>query len=216
MESYDFPEFRDVMNGADLVTPDGIPLVWALRLMGIPQAERVYGPDLMPAILERAEWENVPVGFYGAAEEVLSEIRKRATEWFPGLNIVYSYAPPFRTLTQQEDQRVVENIKASGARILFVGLSTPKQDIWMARHRGQINAAMIGVGAAFDFFAGAKRQAPRWMMGAGLEWVFRLSTEPSRLWRRYLRHNPRFLALFARQLISGRTFSARIERTKIL
>jgi len=204
MEAHDSPGFMEVMNSADLVTPDGMPLVWALRLLGFSSAGRVYGPDLMPFLLGAARDSQTPVGFYGGSPEVLQQLTERASERYPGLQIVYSYSPPFRALTPEEDAEVVDNIRRSGARVVFIGLNSPKQDIWMAQHRSRIPAVMLGVGAAFDFFAGAKPQAPRWMMGIGLEWLFRLVTEPRRLWRRYLRHNPRFVVLFVMQLLGLR------------
>jgi N-acetylglucosaminyldiphosphoundecaprenol N-acetyl-beta-D-mannosaminyltransferase len=204
MESYDSAEFRDVMNNADLVTPDGMPLVWALRLFGHRKATRVYGPDLTPILLARAAAEGLPVGFYGAAPEVLRRLVEVVTERFPGLQVVYAFSPPFRPLTPQEDERVIAGINRSGARILFLGINTPKQDRWMAAHKGRIQAVMVGVGAAFDFLAGSKPQAPRWMMRLGAEWLFRLATEPRRLWKRYLKQNPRFIALFAAQALFAR------------
>ncbi len=204
MEAYDSPDFRRVMNNADLVTPDGMPLVWALRLLGHPHATRVYGPDLTPIILERAANDRIPVGFYGASPEVLAKLIQVVQRRFPNLHIAYSFSPPFRPLSPEEDQRIVEEINRSGARIVFIGLNTPKQDYWMAAHKGRVHAVMIGVGAAFDFLAGTKPQAPRWMMRIGMEWFFRLLTEPRRLWKRYLKHNPRFVALFAAQLFRER------------
>ncbi len=207
MEAHDSSEFQRIMNQADLVTPDGMPLVWGLRLMGARGARRVYGPDLTPAVLAAAERESLPVGFYGASGEVLGRLLAEVQRRFPELDVRYSFAPPFRPLGEEEDRDVVAAIRASGVRVLFVGLSTPKQERWMAAHRGRVPAVMLGVGAAFDFLAGVKPQAPRWMQNAGLEWSFRLATEPRRLWRRYLKHNPRFAALFARQLLANR-FSA--------
>ncbi len=204
MEAHDSAELMEVMNQADLVTPDGMPLVWALRLLGIPGATRVYGPDLTRTMLAACAREGVPVGFYGGHPEALERLLGFARSTYPGLRIAYSWSPPFRALDPEEDEQAVAAINESGARILFVGLSTPKQDRWMARHRGRVRAVMLGVGAAFDFLGGSKPQAPRWMMGVGLEWLFRMATEPRRLWRRYTRHNPRFVYLFALQLIGFR------------
>ncbi len=201
MEGHDTPGFQEVMNGADLVTPDGMPLVWGLRLLGCKEATRVYGPDLTPIILERAAMEDLPVGFYGGSPRVLDRFAQVMKERFTKLRVAYAYSPPFRDLTLEEDQRIIQDINGSGARILFVGIGNPKQEFWMAAHRGQVQAVMVGVGAAFDFLAGAKPQAPRWMMGVGLEWLFRLATEPRRLWKRYLKQNPRFIVLFALQLL---------------
>jgi N-acetylglucosaminyldiphosphoundecaprenol N-acetyl-beta-D-mannosaminyltransferase len=204
MEGYDSSAFRAIMNAADLVTPDGMPLVWGLRLLGCKEATRVYGPDLTPIILSRAAAEGLPVGFYGGSQQVLVWFLQVITARFPNLQIAYAYSPPFRALTAAEDLRIVQDINCSGARILFVGTGNPKQELWMAAHREKVRAVMIGVGAAFDFLAGVKRQAPRWMMGIGLEWLFRLATEPRRLWKRYLKHNPRFIFLFALQLLGAR------------
>src|SRR5690606_15472525 len=171
------------------------------RLLGIPSATRVYGPALTPIVCEYAARRGVPVGFYGGTPDVLEELRKRLTARFPGLQIPYAFSPPFRPPTPEEEQRTIEEIHAAGVRIVFVGLGCPKQERWMARHRGRLQAVMVGVGAAFDFIAGRKRQAPPWMQQAGLEWAFRLATEPRRLWRRYLYHNPRFVTLFGLQLL---------------
>lgn len=201
MEAYDSPEFQRVMNEADLVTPDGMPLVWALRLLGHKNATRVYGPDLTPIVLQMAADAGIPVGFYGGAPEVLKRLLEVIAQRFPKLQVAYSFSPPFRPMTSQEDEQVIATINESGVRILFIGLNTPKQDYWMAAHKDRVKAVMVGVGAAFDFLAGTKPQAPRWMMPLGLEWLFRLATEPRRLWKRYLKHNPRYVVLLTLQLL---------------
>ncbi len=201
MEAFDSSRFRRVMNQADLVTPDGMPLVWGLRLLGARAATRVYGPDLTLHTLAAAMQAELPVGFYGGSPVALTRLLAFAKREFPGLPVAYAYSPPFREMTAEEDAAVTREIAESGTRILFVGLSTPKQEHWMAAHRGRLPAVMLGVGAAFDFLAGVKPQAPVWMRRAGLEWLFRLISEPRRLAPRYLRHNPRFLALFALQLL---------------
>ncbi len=206
MEAYDDPNFRALINRADLVTPDGMPLVWMLRAMGIPGQERVYGPDLTLHICQAAAGQGIAVGFYGGRPEVLEALVHRLQERIPGLAVAYAYSPPFRPLSAAEEEAVVEAINASGARILFVGLGCPKQERWMAGHKGKVRAAMLGVGAAFDFHAGRVPQAPGWMQRAGLEWLFRLLVEPRRLWRRYLKHNPRFIVLAAMQLFGLRRF----------
>lgn len=201
MESFDNPEFRQVMNQADLVTPDGMPLVWGLKLLGVPHASRTYGPDLTPFVLKAAEAHGIPVGFFGASQAVLDALLIEVRRRFPRVRISYAYSPPYRPLSSEEDRRVVDDVNRSECRILFIGLSTPKQEYWMAAHRPGVQAVMLGVGAAFDFLAGTKPQAPRWMMRVGLEWLFRLATEPRRLWKRYLKHNPRFLFFFTLQLL---------------
>lgn len=207
MKSYEDDRFLEAMNQADLVTPDGMPLVWGLRWLGVHRATRVYGPELTPALLGAAEKEGIPVGFYGGAPDVLDALGLEAGRRWPGLKVVYAYSPPYRELTPQENTAVAEAIDASGARIVLVGLGCPKQELWMASHRGRIGAVMVGVGAAFDFLAGAKRQAPKVLQNAGLEWLFRLATEPKRLFRRYLGQNPQFAVLFSAQLV--RTHLAR-------
>lgn len=195
MEAYDSADFRAIVNAADLTVPDGMPLVWVLRLKGQRDQQRVYGPTLMLHVLESAAREELSVGFYGSKPEVIASLVKRMQVRYEGLTVAYSYSPPYRTLSPEEDRAIVEQINQSGTRILFVGLGCPKQEIWMAKHRGQVKAVMLGVGAAFDFHAGIKPQAPGWMQGVGLEWIFRLFSEPGRLWKRYLYHNPRFVVL---------------------
>ena len=201
MEARRSAEYRIVMQEAALVTSDGMPLVWLLRRLGVPQATRVYGPDLTPRVLEAAESAGLPVGFYGGTEPVLQRLIQVVKRSFPALQVSYLSAPPFRPPTREEDEQTTRAINAAGVRILFVGLGSPKQDRWMYAHRHRIHAVMLGVGAAFDFLAGVKPQAPRWMQRSGLEWLFRLATEPRRLGPRYLRQNPKFAALALVQLL---------------
>lgn len=202
MEALDDPGFRRIVNHASLVTADGVPLVWGLRRLGVSGAGRVYGPDLTRRICKAAADRRIAVGFYGGTPEVLRRLQARLRGAIPELEIACALAPPFRSLTASEQAKVAEDVNASGARILFVGIGCPNQERFMARHAADIGAVMLGVGAAFDFLAGVKRQAPAWLQSAGLEWAFRLASEPRRLWRRYLRHNPRFVGLFARQLLA--------------
>jgi N-acetylglucosaminyldiphosphoundecaprenol N-acetyl-beta-D-mannosaminyltransferase len=204
MEAHDDTSFMQVMNQADLVTPDGMPLVWGLRWLGVEGATRVYGPDLTPSILEAAERKGLAVGFYGGSPNALEALVAEAGRRWPDLKIAYAYSPPYRDLTAEEDGQIVEAIDGSGVKILFVGLGCPRQETWMASHRGRVGAVMVGVGAAFDFLAGTKKQAPRSLQKAGLEWLYRLATEPKRLSRRYLRQNPRFALLFGAQLVRAR------------
>lgn len=211
MMAYDDRQFMTIMNDADLVTADGMPLVWGLRMLGVPSASRVYGPELTPAILRRAADDGIPVALVGGTTSVLDALMRRFAEEYHGLQVVSRLSPPFRPMTPEEDQQLIREIQASGAKIVFVGLGCPKQEAWMAQHRGQVSGVMVGVGAAFDFLAGVKPQAPPFMRRAGLEWIFRLATEPRRLWRRYLQQNPRFVALFARQVIAER-MARRVER----
>lgn len=204
MEAYDDHSFQHLVNQADLVTPDGMPLVWALRFLGVPHASRVYGPDLTLHVCKAAERADVPIALYGGTQESLRDFTAFLARRFPRLRVVCRIAPPFRPLTPEEDQRYVRTLVDSGARIVLVGIGCPKQERWIAAHKDQIPAVLLGVGAAFDFFSGRVRQAPSWMQRIGMEWLFRMAMEPRRLWKRYSRHNPRFLLLFARQLARAR------------
>ena len=204
MEAFDHPGFQAAVNGADIVNPDGMPLVWALRALGERHASRVYGPDASVAMLAAAEEAAIPVGFYGGTPETLSKLISNTELKHPRLEIAFQMSPPFRALSAEEDRAIEEQINASGARILFIGLGCPRQELWANAHRGRIKAVMFVVGAAFDFLAGTKPQAPRWMMRSGLEWLYRLVCEPRRLWARYLKQNPRFVVFFLQQWIAGR------------
>lgn len=188
------PQFHDILEQADVVTPDGMPLVWALRRSGHRQPTRVYGPDLTLAVCERAAQTGIPVGFIGGDTATLNSLVAALTRRFDGLRVVYMHSPPFRAATRHETEAINAAVIAAGVRILFVGLGCPKQERWMAAHRGQLPAVMLGVGAAFDFLSGNKRQAPHWMQRRGLEWLFRLLTEPGRLFARYARDIPRYAA----------------------
>jgi N-acetylglucosaminyldiphosphoundecaprenol N-acetyl-beta-D-mannosaminyltransferase len=199
MESQRDPALKEIHNRSGLTTPDGMPMVWAGRAAGAAHMRRVYGPDLMLAVLERAAERGWSSFFYGGAEGTPERLVERLRERFPGLVVAGTYSPPFRPLTPDEDVAIVERINASGAQLVWVGLSTPKQERWMADHVGRLDAAaLLGVGAAFDIHAGTLRQAPRWMQGKGLEWLYRLYREPRRLWRRYLRNNPAFVLAILR------------------
>jgi N-acetylglucosaminyldiphosphoundecaprenol N-acetyl-beta-D-mannosaminyltransferase len=194
MESRQDPELLRIHNAAGMVTPDGMPLVWLARRAGFPHVDRVYGPDLVLACCEASVARGYRHFLYGGGPGVPERLAERLQARFPGLRVVGCHSPPFRALVSREDDTVVERINASGADIVWVGLSTPKQERWMHTHRPYLTApVLIGVGAAFDFHAGLKRQAPRWIQRSGLEWLFRLSQEPRRLWRRYSYNNTRFL-----------------------
>jgi N-acetylglucosaminyldiphosphoundecaprenol N-acetyl-beta-D-mannosaminyltransferase len=203
MEGHDAQDFQEISNAADLVTPDGMPLVWTLRRLGLKDQPRVYGPDLTLNVCRAAAEAGIPVGLYGGTPELLDVLQQSYRERFPQLQIAYAYAPPFRPLTREEDEAVVQAINDSGTRILLIGLGCPKQEHWVAQHRDRVHAVMMAVGAAFDFHAGRVRQAPLWMRRCGLEWFFRLLMDPRRLWRRYFKNNPRFLGLVAWQLLAG-------------
>jgi N-acetylglucosaminyldiphosphoundecaprenol N-acetyl-beta-D-mannosaminyltransferase len=196
IECLDDPALRRAVNSADRVTPDGMSLVWALRRMGVDGAKRVYGPSLLPILCARAEARGLAIGLYGATPQVLDALQAELRRRHPRLRIPFAWSPPFRALDAAEDAAARDAIEASGVRILFVGLGCPKQERWMAEHREDLPCVLVGVGAAFDFLSGAKAQAPGWMQGVGLEWLFRLGCEPRRLWRRYLLGNTRFLYHF--------------------
>ena len=192
--------YRDIINGSDMATPDGAPVAWMLRRQGFAGQPRISGPDLMWALCERAARECLPVYCYGSTEATLALLEDRLRAAFPDLRITME-SPPFRALSAEEDAAAVDRINASGAGIVFVGLGCPKQERWMAEHRGRVNAVMIGVGAAFDFHAGTVQRAPAWMRDNGLEWLHRLLSEPGRLWKRYLVTNTLFIVGAARQLL---------------
>lgn len=202
MTAYWDRAYRKILNHAALVTPDGMPLVWGLRQLGIVKQSRVYGPDLMLAWCDRATQEQLSIYLYGGTDTMLQRLAQNLQQQFPDLIIAGSHAPPFRALTPAEEAADVAAIRQSGAAVIFVGLGCPKQEEWMARQQGKLNAVMIGVGAAFSFHSGTVSQAPRWMMAWGLEWAYRLWQEPRRLWRRYVLNNSAFLLLFGLQLIN--------------
>jgi len=194
MESQHDETLRAIHNQAGLVTPDGMPLVWMLRLLGYSRTKRVYGPDLMRALSELSAKRGYRQFYYGGDIGVADKLAAALSRTYPGLDIGGTLSPPFRPPTSEEDAGIVEQINAAKPDIVWVGLSTPKQEYWMASHAGRIEApVMIGVGAAFDFLAGRKAQAPLWMQRNGLEWLFRLSQEPRRLFRRYVWIVPAFL-----------------------
>lgn len=198
MESVRDAGLRHVHNASGLTIPEGMPLVWTGRWAGAHWMRRVYGPDLMLAILERAAERGWSSYLYGAEDGVPELLARRLTERIPGLNIVGGWSPPFRPLTSDEDDAVVQRINDSGADLVWVGLPSPGQEQWIADHRDRLTApALLGIGSAFDFHAGLKPQAPALLQEHGLEWTYRLAREPRRLWRRYLRNNPAYLARIA-------------------
>jgi N-acetylglucosaminyldiphosphoundecaprenol N-acetyl-beta-D-mannosaminyltransferase len=184
-----------------MVTPDGMPLVFLGRWLGHYHVERVYGPDVMLAFSELSAARGYTHFYYGGAEGLPEKLADTLRQRFPGLKVVGTYSPPFRALTPEEDQAIVERINAANPDVVWVGLGCPKQDIWMAQHRDKLHApVLIGVGAAFDFLSGQKQQAPHWMQRYSLEWLYRLAHEPRRLWRRYLLYNPYFIFLVLLQI----------------
>jgi N-acetylglucosaminyldiphosphoundecaprenol N-acetyl-beta-D-mannosaminyltransferase len=199
-------ETLQAVLGASLVVPDGQPLVWALRALGRPLPDRVYGPELMLRHCERAAANGTRIFLYGGRNQgALVQLTLNLRRRFPGLRVVGGMSPPFRELDAAELDVIAEEIDRTGADIVWVGIGVPKQEKWMAAMRERLDApVLVGVGAAFDFHAGLVPQAPSWMQSAGLEWAFRLAQEPTRLWRRYLRYNPRFVAGFASQWLHDR------------
>lgn len=206
MDAYYDTEFRNILNSSGLTTPDGMSVVWILKLLGHKEVDRVYGPDLMLALCKYGVEKKYRHYLYGGEPGVAEALSSQLTDGFDELQIAGAHSPPFRKLTNEEDQDTVEMINSTNPDIVWVGLSSPKQERWMAEHLGKIEApVMIGVGAAFDFLSGNKPQASRWIQRSGLEWLFRLATEPKRLWPRY-RQYPLFVWLVLLQLLGLREF----------
>ena len=203
MESHDNPEYGGRVNGADVIIPDGMPLVWMQKLQGAKNANRIRANDLMIMLCAFAEENNLTAGFYGGRQSVIDAITERAIIDYPNLNVVYAFSPPFRPLTDDEDIEITSEINRKKPDLLFMGLGCPKQENWMAAHKNKVDTVMLGVGASFDFYAGNVKESPEWLGKLGLEWLFRLTQEPKRLWRRYLILNPRFMWLAARQLFKS-------------
>lgn len=195
--------YGEIINASDMATPDGAPVAWMLRRQGFAGQSRISGPDVMWALCERAAAEGLPVYCYGSTDKTLALLAQRLGAAFPGLKLMVE-SPPFRALTAEEDAAAVDRINASGAGLVFVGLGCPKQERWMAEHRGRVQGVMLGVGAAFDFHACTVSRAPEWMQKNGLEWLHRLASEPRRLWKRYLVTNTLFILGAAYQLLAGR------------
>jgi N-acetylglucosaminyldiphosphoundecaprenol N-acetyl-beta-D-mannosaminyltransferase len=208
MESHRDEHLKRIHNSAGMVTPDGMPMVWINKLRGNSHVGRVYGPDLMREICKTGVVKGHKHFLYGGGDGVAGQLAEKLKQQYPGIQIVGTYTPPFRPLTDDEDREVIQMINASGADIVWVGLSTPKQEYWMSRHLGRLHApVMVGVGAAFDFIAGLKKQAPRWIQKIGMEWCYRMCTEPKRLAKRYLVNNPLFVWNMILQTLGLRDFS---------
>jgi N-acetylglucosaminyldiphosphoundecaprenol N-acetyl-beta-D-mannosaminyltransferase len=204
-EAHREPSFKHVLNSADMVVPDGMPIVWLGRYHGYPLKRRVYGPELMQAFCQDTS-SKYRHFFYGGIPTV-SDLLARTLQQKYGINVAGSYSPPFRVLPKEEDQEIISLINATKPDVLWIGLSTPKQERWIYEHRAGLRVpVVIGVGAAFDFNTGRVRQAPRWMRERGLEWLFRLIQEPRRLWRRYLIRGPGFALNVTAELLSFRKF----------
>ncbi len=207
MASQHDPQIRRTINWAGLVVPDGMPLVWLVRWAGYPDQDRVYGPDLLLAVCARGQEKGYSHFFYGGAPGVAERLVANLGQRFPDIRVAGVYSPPFRALTVEEDEAVIERINRANPDIVWMGISTPKQDLWMFEHYKRLRAKVcIGVGAAFDFHSGLVRQAPRWIQRSGFEWAYRFWQEPRRLWRRYLLGNPAFIFLVALQLLGIRRY----------
>ncbi|MGH9689391.1 MAG: WecB/TagA/CpsF family glycosyltransferase [Candidatus Acidiferrales bacterium] len=194
-----------VLNGADLVVPDGMPLVWIGRLRGHRLRRRVYGPELMLSFCETTASKGYRHFLYGGSPEVCDRLSETLRQRFPGILIVGAYSPPFRPLTPGESSEIVDTINRAAPDVVWVGLSTPKQERWMHEHRSRLRVpVLVGVGAAFDINSGTKKQAPEWMREHGFEWLFRLVQEPRRLWRRYLVCGSQFVLLVAMEFLGVR------------
>lgn len=198
------PAYAEHIKCADMVAPDGAPIAWMLRKKGHPRQERISGPDLMWLCCERASKLGMEIFLYGGTETVLQCLVQKLRAEFHGIKIVGAISPPFRDLSADEDAAMVDAINRSGARLVWVGLGCPKQEAWMYAHRGRVNAVMLGVGAAFDFHAGAKKRAPMWMQRNSLEWLHRLLQDPRRLAKRYLIGNSVFCAALLQELLFSR------------
>ena len=208
MEAQGDEAFRRILNGAFLCTPDGMPMVWLGKIHGHREMRRVYGPDLLLDVCAWSEKNPCRHFFYGGAEGVAQLLAEKLSARFPKLEIAGTFTPPFRALTAAEEKQLAEQVRAARPDIFWVGLSTPKQEKFMAEFLSKLDVTlMIGVGAAFDFHAGRVRQAPRWMQRSGLEWFFRLCQEPRRLGMRYLKNNPRFALKIAGQLSGLKKYS---------
>jgi len=195
------PKYLSAVNAAGMVTPDGMPVVWLAQARGCKEVTRTYGPDLMREVCNHGQDLGLRHFFYGGTEDTLRKLQQKLLEAYPRMLVAGSYAPPFKLEVWQEEKTIIESINNSGADIIWVGLGSPKQDFWMQVHRPLLNASVIvGAGAAFDFCAGVKPQAPRWMQACGLEWFFRLCCEPGRLWKRYLIGNSLFLIYLIQDL----------------
>jgi len=201
IEAWQNSNFASTLKSADLATPDGMPLVWMLKLLGCKQAERVAGMDIFQSVCRQAELEQISVFLLGSLPEILDKMSQRLKIEFPNLKIAGTESPPFRPLSDVADMDMVQTINASGAKILFVALGYPKQELWMAQHRDKIQAVMIGVGGVFPVYAGVLRETPRFMQKHGLEWLFRFSQEPKRLWKRYATTIPIFIWLMLKQIV---------------
>ncbi|MEO0534936.1 MAG: WecB/TagA/CpsF family glycosyltransferase [Cyanobacteria bacterium P01_A01_bin.123] len=202
MESHWHSDLRSVLEHADLVTPDGMPLVWIMRLQGAAHQDRVAGMDIFVSLCRQATDDNISIYLLGSTEDVLADMQARLQEEFPNLKLAGAESLPFRPLTTTEDAALIERVNRSGAGLTFISLGCPKQERWMADHHGKIQSVMVGVGGVFPVYAGLKKHAPKWIRDSGLEWFYRLIQEPKRLWKRYWTTIPPFIWLAFLQQVS--------------
>jgi len=203
IEAYDDLDFAEMVNGADMVCADGMPLSKAVKLIYDKKIERVAGMDMFPTLIEEAHKEKLNIFLFGSTDEVLAKIEKKIIEKFPSAKLVGAISPPFRTLSETEEGEFIHQINASSANMVFVALGCPKQEKWMAKHSSKINAVLLGVGGAFPVFVEAEKRAPEWMRRMSLEWLYRLRQDPKRLFKRYFYTNTKFLYLLALRKLRG-------------
>jgi N-acetylglucosaminyldiphosphoundecaprenol N-acetyl-beta-D-mannosaminyltransferase len=201
IEAYDSVKFKQVVNNSDLVLADGKPLSACLKLFGVNGGQQVRGADITRELLSRSSSGEYVIGFYGGTPEAIRLISKMISRDYPNVKLGCAISPPFRQLSEKESNNFINQINDSGVQILLVGLGCPKQEQWMAKHKIKVNAVMVGVGAVFDFLSGTKKEAPKWIQDIGFEWLFRLLSEPRRLWKRYLIYSPRFIWYCSLQFI---------------
>lgn len=212
MEAQSDSKFKEILNNSLLTTPDGMPTVWVGRLQGFQSMDRVYGPDLMLEVCRLSEERGYTHFFYGGTEGIAEKLADTLRMLYPGINIVGMNTPPFRPLNPAEEQALQDDVRKTRPDFVWVGLSTPKQERFMADHIGALDCTlMLGVGAAFDVHTGVTKDAPQWVKRAGLQWLHRLLQEPGRLWRRYLTNNPKFIFNIILQLLRQRFSSAARE-----
>lgn len=208
-------DFAQILKKADLVTPDGMPLVWMLKFLGIKQQDRVAGMDVFTSSCQLAAQKKIGIYLLGSQPMILSRMKQRLEQEFPTLEILGMESLPFRPITPEEDILITQKINKSGAGVVFVSLGCPKQEHWMACHKDKVNAVMVGVGGVFPVYAGIHSRAPRWMRDAGLEWAFRLIQEPRRLWSRYWKTNTKFIVLALKQILVEKLKLALLNVNKV-
>lgn len=203
VEAYQRPDFATVLRGADLVTPDGMPLVWMLKMLGVTNQDRVAGLDVLESLCKKASLEGISIFFLGSEKSILDAMRAKLEQEFSNLVIAGMEPLPFRPLTLEEDEAIIQEVNDSGAGIVLVALGCPKQETWMLQHKGKINSVMVGLGGAFPVYAGIHKRAPLIIRSMGFEWLYRLLQEPKRLWERYRRTIPIFIYLACKQLMTS-------------